>query len=95
MNETLQTNSNEEFCFINNCLHQLWYPSGRHQQERPITQLVAPQMMQSDILEAAHDDKLARHLGQEHTYERIRQKFWWIGMWTKVKDWVQSCDRCQ
>ena len=70
-NETLWTNLNEEFCFINNCLHQLWYPNSRHQQKRPITQLVAPQVMQSDILEAAHDNKMAGHLGQKHTYEQI------------------------
>ena len=93
--KVLKTNSGEEFQFINSCLHRIWYPHGRRQWERPIIQLVAPQAMQTDILEAAHDDKMAGHLGQERTYERIRQQFWWIGMWTKVKDWVQSCEECQ
>ena len=91
----LRTNSGEEFQFINGCLHRIWYPHGRRQREKPLIQLVVPRTMQTDILEAAHDDKMAGHLGQERTYERIRQRFWWIGMWTKVKEWVQSCEECQ
>ena len=70
--EALRTNFGEEFQFINGCLHRMWYPHGRRQQKRPIIQLVALQAMQVDILEAAHDDKMARHLGQERTYEHIR-----------------------
>ena len=44
--------------------------------------------MKEDILEAAHKDRMAGHLGFEQTFKQLRQKYWWIGMWTDVKTWV-------
>ena len=43
-------------------------------------QLVVPKGLQLQIMQAAHDDVLAGHLGVAKTYEVIRQIFYWFKM---------------
>jgi hypothetical protein len=45
-----------------------------------------------DIVKMYHDHKIA---GELETYNRIRQNYWWPGLWTFVKNYIQGCDICQ
>lgn len=48
------------------------------------------------MLEAAHDDLYgACHLGLEKTYGRLRERFYWRGMYKDVHAWIQTCKLCQ
>jgi Integrase zinc binding domain len=42
-----------------------------------------------------HDHKTAGHPEELETYNGIRQNYWWPGLWTFVKNYVQGCGICQ
>jgi Integrase zinc binding domain len=42
-----------------------------------------------------HDHEMAGHPGELETYIGIRQNYWWPGLWTFVKNYVQGCGICQ
>ena len=48
-------------------------------------QLVVPQALQERVLEEAHDNRLVGHMGVSKTYERLRDRYWWYGMYTSVE----------
>ena len=47
------------------------------------------------VLSEAHDSPLAGHFGIEKTLELVQRKWTWKGLQKDVKDYVQSCLRCQ
>jgi Integrase zinc binding domain/Chromo (CHRromatin Organisation MOdifier) domain len=42
-----------------------------------------------------HDHETAGHPGELETYNRIRQNYWWSGLWMFVKNYIQGCGICQ
>ena len=42
-----------------------------------------------------HDHETAGHLGELETYNLVKQHYWWPGMRTFVKRYVQGCGICQ
>ena len=42
-----------------------------------------------------HDHETAGHPGELETYNSVRQHYWWPGMRTFVKKYVQGCGICQ
>jgi Integrase zinc binding domain len=48
-----------------------------------------------DIMKIYHNHKAAGHPGELETYNGIRQNYWWPGLWTFVKNYVQGCSICQ
>ncbi|UYV80868.1 hypothetical protein LAZ67_19002048, partial [Cordylochernes scorpioides] len=57
--------------------------------------LVVPKQMRIDILREAHDSPMAGHLGFAKTYDRVRKKYFWPGMYRSVKQYVSHCRECQ
>ncbi|MCG8032585.1 MAG: DDE-type integrase/transposase/recombinase, partial [Candidatus Thiodiazotropha taylori] len=55
-------------------------------------QLVLPPAFREDVFQALHDD--LGHQGRDRTMSLIKQRFFWPGMDTFVKDKVASCGRC-
>ena len=51
--------------------------------------------LQRDILKMLHDHKMAGHPGELETYNSVKQHYWWLGMQTFVKQYVQGCRICQ
>lgn len=47
------------------------------------------------ILKAFHDAPLGGHFGVSKTYQRIKQKFKWVGMKRDVNIYVKKCVKCQ
>ena len=43
----------------------------------PFVQLVVPNGLKLQIMQAAHDDVLAGHLGLAKTYDVIQKRFFW------------------
>ncbi|GFY48523.1 retrovirus-related Pol polyprotein from transposon 17.6 [Trichonephila inaurata madagascariensis] len=88
----LSSNSskNEEFRFIDGILcrknfdpdGKLWLP-------------VIPKHLRADILRHFHDAPTAGHLGFAKTYDRIRKRFYWPGMYRNVIRYVMHCRECQ
>ena len=48
-----------------------------------------------DIVKMFHDHETAGHPGKLETYNSIRQHYWWPGLRTYVKNYVQGCRVCQ
>jgi RNase H-like domain found in reverse transcriptase/Integrase zinc binding domain len=51
--------------------------------------------LRREIVKMYHDHKTAGHPGELETYNRIRQNYWWPGLRTFVKNYVQGCGTCQ
>ena len=48
-----------------------------------------------DILHSFHNHETAGHPGKLGTYNAVRQHYWWLGLQTFVKNYVQGCGICQ
>ncbi|QRW20629.1 Retrotransposable element Tf2 protein [Rhizoctonia solani] len=47
------------------------------------------------LLKEFHDSPLARRPGQQRTLELLSQTYWWPGMKSSAKEWVECCPACQ
>ncbi|QRW26690.1 Retrotransposable element Tf2 protein [Rhizoctonia solani] len=47
------------------------------------------------LLKEFHDSPLAGHPGQQRTLELLSQNYWWPGMKSSAKEWVECCPTCQ
>lgn len=56
-------------------------------------QLLLPSALRAQTLEQLHQGH--GHQGIERTTELVRQRCYWPGMSTDIKQWVQQCERCQ
>jgi hypothetical protein len=53
------------------------------------------QELRRDIVRMFHDHETAGHPGELETYNSVRQHYWWPGLRTFVKNYVQGCGICQ
>ena len=51
--------------------------------------------LRRDIVKTFHDHETAGHPGELGTYNAVRQNYWWPGLRTFVKNYVQGCGTCQ
>jgi Integrase zinc binding domain len=51
--------------------------------------------LRRDIVKMYHHHETAGHPGELETYNGIRQNYWWPGLWTFVKNYIQGCGICQ
>ena len=61
-----------------------------------IQQLAVPTSLKNDILLSYHDSiATGCHMGVQKTYEGVRQKYFWPGMYQHIYDYITSCKTCQ
>ena len=63
--------------------------------KQPAVQWVIPPSLRDDIMRAYHNESIAGHLGQDMTYYRIAEHFWWPKLRETVRHHVRSCLDCQ
>ncbi|CAF1084229.1 unnamed protein product [Didymodactylos carnosus] len=51
--------------------------------------------MVDQLLQAYHDSPTSGHLGVNKTWLKIRDRYFWPGMYTKIKEYVLSCTKCR
>lgn len=56
---------------------------------------VVPKHLRSDVLRQLHDVPTAGHLGVSRTYDRVRRRFFWPGLYRSIRRYVGACDMCQ
>lgn len=54
-------------------------------------QIVVPDSLRAIVLKLGHD---IIHMGHVKTLNRIKERWFWVGMWKDVKDFVSSCLEC-
>ncbi len=74
---------NQELCYL--------VPNPRWPDHLPC---VVPKELQSELLEAYHDDLLGGHLGVTKTYDKLSLKYYWPHMRTDVETWLHTCPSC-
>ncbi|QRW18196.1 Retrotransposable element Tf2 protein [Rhizoctonia solani] len=59
--------------------------------------LVVPdsEILKEQLLKEFHDSPLAGHPGQQRTLELLSRNYWWPGMKSSAKEWVECCPTCQ
>ncbi|KAF8750370.1 hypothetical protein RHS01_09469 [Rhizoctonia solani] len=59
--------------------------------------LVVPdsETLKERLLKEFHDSPLAGHPGQQRTLELLSRNYWWPGMKSSTKEWVECCPICQ
>jgi hypothetical protein len=59
--------------------------------------LVVPNIgdIKLEVMLTCHDDPLAGHFGIQKTFELVSQNFYWDGMRSFIKKYVQTCDQCK
>ena len=51
--------------------------------------------LRQEIVQNFHDHETAGHPGEIGTYNAVCQHYWWPGLCTFVKNYVQGCGICQ
>ena len=58
-------------------------------------QVVLPKQLRDHILHHLHDHQLSgAHLGQDRTFKKIQQRFYWVGQRKDIRDWCEKCWEC-
>lgn len=57
--------------------------------------LVVPSELCKMILHLGHTIPWSGHLGQQKTYERISQRFYWTKLYQDVQEYYKTCSECQ
>ncbi|GBN06508.1 Retrovirus-related Pol polyprotein from transposon 412 [Araneus ventricosus] len=57
--------------------------------------LVVSKQLRRDVLKSLHDAPTSGHLGFAKTYDRIRRKYCWPGLYGSVRRYVSHCRECQ
>ena len=59
-----------------------------------VWKILLPPRLWSLALHEAHGSVWSGHAGYLHTLRRVRRKYWWPGLATTVRRWVDSCRDC-
>ena len=57
-------------------------------------QLVIPKFLQLPVIEEIHSGYFGGHLGIDKTYDKIRSRYYWSGMYKDVVQFLKTCVAC-
>ena len=58
-------------------------------------QVVAKKEEQEALLTTYHKSLWAGHRGTWATFEKLKEKYWWLGLYQDVHHFVTTCESCQ
>lgn len=56
--------------------------------------IVLPETLRETVLFQEHDAKIAGHMGFEKTLDRVKQIYFWEGMYSDIDNYCKSCLSC-
>ena len=72
--------------------NQLYFHGGTKNQE---LRRVIPRHQKNQLLRQTHDHPLSGHQGQDNTYQRTSNLYYWPRMEADIKEYVRTCETCQ
>jgi hypothetical protein len=57
-------------------------------------QFITPRSLRGEVMQQAHDQRMAGHFGVARTLDRLRAHYYWSGMTDDVDHWLRSCGVC-
>ena len=57
--------------------------------------LIVPRTLRKGLIEEMHGGITSGHLGEKKTLNRLRKRFYWVGMRRDVIEWTRACDTCR
>ena len=75
-------------------LYRFYLPGHLRKRNTFRDQLVIPSACIPMVLHACHDPS-GGHLAYKHTFDKVRDRFWWPTSHHDVKTWCQDCRACQ
>ena len=54
--------------------------------------IIVPEKLRSVVLTQLHHVPTAANLGVKETYEKVKQRFYWLNMRKYVEQWCQCCE---
>ena len=91
-NDILPTNDNF-YIGQDGLLYHIDFNRRRNARES-FSQLVVPAALRFEILSNVHDHIAGAHFGLNKTFSKLKQRYWWKGMFKDVEHWVKSCVEC-
>ena len=46
------------------------------------------------IMFIMHNHEMGGHFGKDATYEKIKERYYWKGMYKDIEEYVKTCDAC-
>ena len=77
-------------CIHNDYLCRIWYEGKKPERY----QIIIPNSLRETVLEQCHDSVISGHFGIRKTLEKVRQKYYWAGLYKYIEQYVKSCDTC-
>ena len=74
---------------------RLYGVSHNTQTGKEMTQLLVPKSRRETVVQVAHYNPMAGHMGVDKTLDQIMVWFYWPGIWADVLRWCGSCTKCQ
>ena len=62
--------------------------------KRIFRQLVVPDVLKNDILKLCHDNFTGAHLGEQKTWVKLNNRFYWENSFAETINYVKSCPVC-
>lgn len=84
----------ENYTYQNGYLYHLHTPRAKRLDKiNPVVkQICVPVTVREALVKAYHDNNC--HPGFQRTYESIREKYYWEGMYENIHCWTTTCDLC-
>ena len=80
----------QRLCIYNDYLCRIWFVAKKPEKY----QIIIPKGLTEIVLQQCHDSVIGGHLGVRKTLEKVRQKYYWAGLFSYVEQYVKSCDVC-
>lgn len=77
----------QQFTWVDGILHYQW-------EDRDRQLLILPRCLKDEVLQYCHDNKMAGHLGQQKTIQKVKERFIWHGLTKDCIVYVNACTTC-
>ena len=84
----------DQYVLQDGILYHLYSPRAPFRRQETCCQLVVPRNLIDEVLASMHEDITAGHLGVSKTYDKIRQRYFWEGMYKDITHWIETCKDC-